>query len=328
MNKEFWKGRNVLVTGCTGLLGYWMTKTLVDAGANVTGIVRDIIPGAPFFKTGLDKRINIVYGTIEDYRLVERAINEHEIECVFHLAAQAIVTTANRSSISTLETNIKGTWNVLEACRLVSTVKRIVVASSDKAYGSHPTLPYTEDFPLQGRHPYDVSKTCTDLICQMYASTYQLPVAITRCGNLYGGGDLQFSRIIPDVMRSIMQNKAPVIRSDGLFSRDYLYVSDAVNGYLMLAEQIEKPEVRGKGFNFGTENPVTVLDLTKRIIAVSGKQNISPVVLGTAKYEIKDQFLSSKKARDVLGWKPLVNLDQGLKETWQWYADFFGGTNH
>lgn len=327
MNKEFWKGRNVLVTGCSGLLGYWLTKSLVENGANVTGIVRDEIPNAPFFKTDLHKRIAIVHGTVEDYQLVERTVNEHEIECVFHLAAQAIVTIANRSPIKTFETNIKGTWNVLEACRNINTVKRVIVASSDKAYGSHTTLPYTEDFPLQGRHPYDASKSCTDLLCQMYANTYQLPVAITRCGNIYGGGDLQFSRIIPDAMRSLLHEKSPVIRSDGLFSRDYIYVMDAVNGYLMLAEQIERSEVRGKAFNFGTENPITVLDLTRKIINISGKTHLQPVVLGTAKYEIKDQYLSAKKAREILGWAPAVHLDEGLRQTWQWYSEFFGGSN-
>lgn len=308
-----WKNKNVFVTGCTGFLGSWLTKELLAKGANVVGLVRDEVPAI------WPNKISVVRGRVEDYKVVERALNEFEINTCFHLAAQAIVTVANRSPLSTFESNIKGTWNILEACRNLEV--NLVVASSDKAYGTHKNLPYTEDFPLKGLHPYDCSKTCSDMLAKTYHNTYDLPVAIARCGNIYGGGDLNFDRIIPATVRSLIFDESPVIRSDGTFVRDYIYVMDAVNGYLKLAENLNK--VKGEAFNFGTEQPISVLDLVKMIIKISNKK-LEPKIMGTAKAEIKEQYLSSKKAKELLNWKQEYSLVDGLEETYKWYSEHFG----
>jgi CDP-glucose 4,6-dehydratase len=319
---SFWKNKNVFITGCTGLLGSWMTKDLIEKGSNVIGLVRDWVPHSNLFRFGLEKKITVVRGALEDYLLLERAINEHEIDTVFHLAAQAIVGTANRNPLSTFETNIRGTWNVLEACRRNQRVKRIVVASSDKAYGEHDTLPYNESYALQGKHPYDVSKSCTDLISHTYFNTYKLPVCITRCGNIYGGGDLNFNRIIPGTVQSALNNERPVIRSDGKFVRDYIYVLDIVNAYLFLAEKMDTVDVHGAAFNFSNDKPVNVKDLVDIILDLMKRQDLEPVVLNEASNEIKYQYLSSEKAKSMLGWSPQYTLEQGLRETIQWYTSY------
>ena len=322
MSDSFWHDRPVLVTGCTGLLGSWLTAALVDAGAAVVGLVRDEVPHSHLRRSGYERRIAIVRGDVTDYALVERALNEYEIETVFHLAAQTIVPIANRAPLSTFETNIKGTWTVLEAARRTPTVARIVVASSDKAYGVHDSLPYTEDAPLLGCYPYDVSKACADLIARAYAATYDLPLAVTRCANLYGGGDLNWSRIFPGTIRSALRGERPVIRSDGTMVRDYLYVRDAVSAYLLLAEQLERPEIRGQAFNFGMDAPRSVLEIVETIIAVVGQPGLEPLILGQASGEIKAQYLGSEKARRMLGWAPVYSLEQGLQETVTWYRAF------
>lgn len=319
--REFWLGKKVFVTGCTGLLGFWLTKELAAVGAEVTGLVRDWVPKANVISTGLAETINIVRGSLEEHPLLVRAINEYEIDTVFHLGAQAIVGTANRNPLSTFETNIRGTWNLLEACRLCPTVKRVVVASSDKAYGSHDTLPYTEDMSMQGRYPYDVSKSCTDLLTQCYFQTYGVPTAITRCGNFYGGGDLNFNRIIPGTVRSVLAGERPIIRSDGMYIRDYIYIRDVVEAYLLLAESMDKPGVAGEAFNFSNELQLTVLALTEKILTLMGSA-LTPMILNEAKGEIKHQYLSSAKARRLLGWSPRWQLDQALQETIAWYTDF------
>lgn len=319
---SFWLDRPTLVTGCTGLLGSWLTSALVDSGAQVVGLIRDEVPHSHLRRSGYQARIAVVRGDVTDYELIERTLNEYEIEVVFHLAAQTTVTVANRAPLSTFETNIKGTWTVLEAARRSPKVRRIVVASSDKAYGSLPTLPYREDMPLRGSHPYDVSKACADLIAQAYAATYDLPVAITRCANLYGGGDLNWNRIVPGTIRSVLRNEPPIVRSDGTPVRDYLYVKDAVRAYLQLAESLDRPEVQGEAFNFGTNRPVTVLEMVRAIIEAAGSPGLEPVILGTASNEIQQQFLDSTKAREVLGWRPRYDLEQGLRETVAWYRDF------
>ncbi|MFZ2456922.1 MAG: GDP-mannose 4,6-dehydratase [Candidatus Altiarchaeia archaeon] len=322
MNNNFWKDRNVFVTGCTGLLGSWTTKYLVEKGANVTGLVRDLVPKSNLNTSGIYDRINIVRGSVEDYSVLERALNEYEIETVFHLAAQTIVTIANRNPLSTFESNIKGTWNLLEACRRAPLVKRIVVASSDKAYGDQEKLPYDEKTPLEGRHPYDVSKSCADLICRVYYETYGLPVCVTRCGNFYGGGDLNFNRIVPDTIRSVLNGKPPVIRSDGSYIRDYFYIEDGAEAYLLLAQKMDDPKIHGEAFNFSNELQISVLDMVNRVLKVMGSDQ-KPVILNQASNEIKHQYLSAKKAREMLGWKPKYTVDAGLKRTVSWYKDFF-----
>jgi CDP-glucose 4,6-dehydratase len=320
---SFWQNRNVFITGCTGLLGAWLTKSLVENGADTVGFVRDEIPDSNLYRFGLEGKISIVRGGIEDYSCLERCINEYEIDTVFHLAAQTIVGTANRNPISTFEANIMGTWNVLEACRRNPTVKRIVIASSDKAYGEHEQLPYTEDYPLQGRHPYDVSKSCTDLIGRTYHKTYGLPVCITRCGNIYGGGDLNFNRIIPGTIQSVINNEKPIIRSDGKFVRDYIYVMDIVQAYLYLAEKMDELEIHGEAFNFSNEQPINVIEIVNKILKLMNRENLHPIILNQASNEIKNQYLSSEKARYLLHWTPECTLDQGLLKTIDWYKDYF-----
>lgn len=319
---SYWLDRPVFVTGCTGVLGSWLTVTLVDSGAVVTGLIRDQVPFSHLSRSGYQDRIHVVHGDVTDYNLVERALNEYEVDTVFHLAAQTIVSIANRAPLSTFNTNIKGTWNVLEAARRLPKVQSIVVASSDKAYGSHDELPYTENAALQGCHPYDVSKVCADRIAHAYATTYNLPVAVTRCANLYGGGDLNWSRLIPGTIRSVLRGERPLIRSDGTLTRDYLYVKDAAAAYLRLAESIEASDVRGEAFNFGLDDPKTVTDVVQAIIDVSNQPTLTPIVLGEAENEIHDQYLDSTKAKRVLGWTPLYSLKEGLRETMMWYRDF------
>lgn len=323
MKDKYWRNKNVFITGCTGLLGSWLVKDLVDRGANITGLIRDWIPKSNLILQGSINKINTVRGDIKDYFLLERVINEYEIDTIFHLAAQTIVGIANRNPLSTFETNIKGTWNLLEACRRSPTVKNIVVASSDKAYGDQDILPYTEDTPLKGTHPYDVSKSCADLLAFTYYKTYNLPVCITRCGNFYGGGDLNFNRIVPGTVRSVLFNEKTVIRSDGSFIRDYIYIRDAVNAYLFLAEKMNKQDIHGEAFNFSNEIQLTVLELTKEILRIMDREDVEPVVLNEATGEIKHQYLSATKAKNTLGWKPKYTLEEGLVETIDWYKEFF-----
>ncbi len=321
--KDFWKDRNVFITGCTGLVGSHLTQTLVEKKANVIGLVRDQVPRSNLVQTGIFDRINIVRGCVEDYFTVERALNEYEIDAVFHLAAQTIVGIANRNPLSTFESNIKGTWCVLEAARRAPTVKRVVVASSDKAYGDQDKLPYDETAPLRGSHPYDVSKSCADLLSSTYYETYKLPVCVTRCGNFYGPGDLNFNRIVPGTVRSILNNEAPVIRSDGSYIRDYFYVKDGALAYLHLAEKMDNAKIHGEAFNFSNELQISVLELTKKILQLMGKEDLQPVILNEAKNEIKHQYLSAKKARTILNWRPKYSIDDALKETIEWYKKFF-----
>lgn len=323
MKDTYWRNKNVFVTGCTGLLGSWLVKDLIDERANVTGLIRDWVPKSNLILQGSVNKTNIVRGDVKDYFLLERALNEYEIDTVFHLAAQTIVSIANRNPLSTFETNLKGTWDVLEACRRTPTVKRVIVASSDKAYGEHEILPYTEDAPLKGTHPYDVSKSCADLLAFTYYHTYNLPVCITRCGNFYGGGDLNFNRIVPGTIRSIIFNERPIIRSDGSFIRDYIYIRDAVNAYLFLSKKMDELDIRGEAFNFSNEIQLTVLELTNEILRLMGREDLKPIILNEVKSEIKHQYLSAAKARNKLGWKPKYTLEEGLIETIDWYKEFF-----
>lgn len=321
---NFWLDRPVFVTGCTGILGSWLTIALVDAGAAVTGLIRDAVPFSHLRRSGYQDRIRVVRGDVTDYELIERALNEYEIDTVFHLAAQTIVPIANRVPLSTFETNIRGTWTVLEAARRVPKIERVIVASSDKAYGAHENLPYTEDIALRGCYPYDVSKACADRIARTYYVTYGLPVAVTRCANLFGGGDLNWSRLVPGTVRSVLRGRRPEIRSDGTLLRDFLYIPDAVAGYLRLAEHTDTPGVSGEAFNFGMDDPKSVIEIVQTIIDVSDRTTLQPLVLGKAKNEIRDQYLDSSKARSLLGWEPEYSLREGLQETLSWYREFFG----
>ncbi len=320
----FWRERPVLVTGCTGLLGSWLTRSLLDHKARVVGFVRDAVPESELVRSETINQITVTNGDITDQTELERVLGEYEIDTIFHLAAQTIVGVANQNPVATFDANIRGTWSVLEAARRSPRVKQVIVASSDKAYGSHDLLPYSESSPLQGRHPYDVSKSCSDLIAQSYATTYGLPVCITRCGNLFGGGDLNWSRIVPGTMRSVVRGERPVIRSDGSYVRDYFYVDDGVEAYLRLAEQLaSRRELTGEAFNFSNEIQVSVADLVREILNVAGRMDIEPEILGEAQHEIRHQYLDATKAREMLGWSPRFSLSSGLTRTWDWYQAFF-----
>lgn len=318
----FFTDRPVFVTGGTGLVGSWLVRRLVEAGADVVCLVRDWVPQSELSRSGTLDKVRVVRGDVRDQALMERALGEYEIDTVIHLAAQTIVGIANRNPVSTFESNIQGTWALLEACRRSPKVKSIVVASSDKAYGDCDKLPYDETTPLEGRHPYDVSKSCSDLIAQMYAKSYGLPVVITRCGNFYGGGDLNWNRIVPGTIRSILRNERPIIRSDGKFIRDYFYVEEGARAYMVLAEKLAKDSsLVGEAFNFSNELQVTVLELVAKIQKAMGS-NLEPDVRNEAGNEIIHQYLSAKKARERLSWAPELSLDEGLVKTVAWYRDF------
>ncbi|OLD63023.1 MAG: sugar dehydratase [Acidobacteria bacterium 13_1_40CM_2_60_7] len=319
-----WLDRPTFVTGATGLLGPWLVKRLTQAGADVVCLIRDWIPDCELVRARLIEKVKVVRGDLCDQSLLERILGEYEIDTVFHLAAQTIVGIANNNPVSTFETNIRGTWALLEACRRSPTVRRILIASSDKAYGDQDELPYNEDTALEGRHPYDVSKSCADLIAKSYAVTFGLPVVVTRCGNFYGGGDLNWNRIVPGTIRSVLRNERPIIRSDGTFLRDYVYVEDGAAAYMLSAERMaQKPELYGEAFNFSNESPVSVLNLVEQIQNLMGSA-LEPVIQDRAKNEIRHQYLSATKAREQLGWKPLFTLDEGLRRTIDWYRTFLG----
>ncbi|MGA9475827.1 MAG: GDP-mannose 4,6-dehydratase [Terriglobales bacterium] len=319
---SFWKDRSVFVTGGTGLLGSWLVAQLMDHGANVVCLVRDWVPQSELVRSRRIEQVKTVRGDVCDRELIERTLGEYEVEVVFHIAAQAIVGIANRNPVSTFSTNIGGTWSVLEACRRSPKVTSVVVASSDKAYGDQERLPYDENMALQGRHPYDVSKSCADMIAQTYAATYNLPVAITRCGNFYGGGDLNWNRVVPGTVRSILRGERPVIRSDGEFVRDYFYIQDGASAYMLLAERlVSNLALRGQAFNFSNESQISVRELVELIL---NKMNSSlrPEILNQASNEIRHQYLSAEKARTLLNWRPQFTLDEGLNRTIAWYREF------
>lgn len=320
---NFWSDRPTFVTGATGLVGGWLVKRLVALGADVVCLIRDWVPQCELARTRLLEQVKVVRGDICDRELLERVLSEYEVQTVIHLAAQTIVGIANRNPISTFETNVRGAWTLLEACRRTAPVQQIIIASSDKAYGNQVKLPYDENMPLQGNHPYDVSKSCADLIAQTYATTYDLPVTITRCGNFYGGGDLNWSRIIPGTIRSILRGQRPIIRSDGQYVRDYFYVEDGVIAYTLLAEKLaEQPQLRGQAFNFSYELPVSVLDIVRRILVLMGS-DLEPEIHSEAGHEIRYQYLSAVKASQLLGWRPCFTFEDGLMRTIEWYRNFF-----
>lgn len=322
---NFWRDRPTFVTGATGLVGGWLVRRLLAAGAEVVCLVRDWAPQSELVRAGMLENVSWVRGDVQDQMLIERILGEYEIDTVVHLAAQTIVPIANRNPMSTFETNIGGTWRLLEVCRRTSTVKQVVVASSDKAYGDQAQLPYDEETPLQGRHPYDVSKSCADLIAQSYAVTYGLPVVITRCGNFYGGGDLNWNRIVPGTIRSVLRGQRPVIRSDGHFVRDYFYVEDGAAAYMLLAEALATDRnLCGRAFNFSNETPITVLCLVEHILKLMNS-NCQPDIRSHANNEIRSQHLSAALAHSALSWQPQFSLEEGLLRTIAWYREFLGG---
>lgn len=317
-----WTDRPVFVTGASGFVGGWAVRRLLDMGAEVVALVRDTVPRSMLFRDGDVSRIKTVQGSLLDAALLTRAINEYEIDTVLHLGAQAIVGVAKENPVETFRTNIEGAWNILEASRS-GKVRQVVIASSDKAYGDSDDLPYREDHPLQGRFPYDCSKSCADLIAQTYLNTYQTPVSIVRCANLFGGGDLNFNRLIPGVIRATLRNEPFVIRSDGKFIRDYLYIRDAVDAYLHLAEAINRGAPQG-AYNFSLEVKLTVQDVVSRVLALMDREDLEPVVMNQASGESREQYIACDKAREVLGWQPNYSLEEGLSETIEWYRQAFG----
>jgi CDP-glucose 4,6-dehydratase len=309
------------------MIGSWLTRRLVDADAYVAALVLDVDPRSELYRSGTVRSVSVVSGRLEDLATVERAIVSHEVDTVFHLGAQTVVSAARRSPLATFETNVRGTWNVLEACRRqMDLVRRVVVASSDKAYGEAPELPYREDMPLNGRQPYEASKACADLATQSFAVTYGLPAAIARCANIYGGGDLNWSRIVPGTIRSLLRGERPVIRSDGTFRRDYMFVSDAVDAYLRLADGLGSDQLVGEVFNFSAESPITVMEMYEAVCEATGFPGTEPLVLDDAPGEIRHQHLSARKAASVLGWSPRINLHDGLRCTAAWYREYFGAS--
>ena len=318
-------GRAVLVTGGTGFIGSWLVGRLLDLGARVTVLVLDHDPASELIRNGRIASCRVVDGRLEEIDDVERALLASEAEVVFHLGAQALVIPALAAPLLTLEANVRGTYNLLEACRRhAKSLSAVVVASSDKAYGDVPVLPYTEEMPVAGRHPYDVSKSCADLLARAYAHTYGLPVTVARCGNVYGGGDLAWSRIVPGTIRSVLRGERPVIRSDGRYTRDYIHVDDVVDAYLSLALATGGAAGSGDVFNFAPGAPASVREIVDLILAILGREDLAPVVLETARAEIRDQALDASRAGRVLGWESRVGLHEGLERTVRWYRAFLG----
>ena len=321
---SFWNGRTAFVTGATGFVGANLAAELVAQGANVVSLQRDEVQPNSLDLLRLRDKLTVINGSVDDLLLMSRILNEYEVDAVFHLAAQALVGAANRSPVSTFESNIRGTYILLEACRNSSTVKRVVVASSDKAYGSHTDLPYTEDFKLNAVFPYDVSKACTDLISQSFAHTFDLPVAVTRSANIYGPADANLSRIIPGTILSVLKGERPIIRSDGTPVRDFIFTDDIVAGYLLLAENIDR--AKGEAFNFGSGEPISMLDLVNSIVTLMGKEkDLTPDILLKTKIEneIDAQYLDSAKVNERFGWTPQVDIKDGLKRTIDWYDKYW-----
>ena len=320
-----WQGRRVLVTGATGLVGSWLVPVLLERGCDVVALVRDADPQSELLRSGALARISVVNGVVEDLATLERALNLHQIDTVFHLAAQTQVRCAYRDPYESFESNVRGTYTVLEACRRRrDLVERVVVASSDKAYGEAEQLPYTESTRLDAKFPYDTSKMCGDLIARSYFETYGLPVTVARCGNIFGGGDLNWDRIVPGTIRSLLKGERPLIRSDGTLIRDYVYAGDVALAYLDLAEQVHRSEVKGQAFNFSAARPLSVLEMVESIGEVMGTR-LAPVIQGVHVAEIRNQYLSSDRAREVLGWRARYSLTEALAETVAWYRAFLGG---
>ncbi len=318
MNKKFWDKKSVLVTGFEGFLGSGLSKTLLTTKAKVIGLDIKTFRRETILCCTDYEKMKVYKGSVTEYKLLHRILRRHSIDVIFHLAAEAIVGSSQENPLKAFESNIRGTWTVLEAARQYNKIRAIVVASSDKAYGSHKKLPYKEDMPLIAKHPYDVSKSCADLIAHSYAHTYGLPVAITRCGNIYGPGDFHFSRIVPDAIRCALSGKTLFMRSNGKYMRDYVYVDDIVSGYMLLAEKLTGSKISGEAFNFSDENPITVLRVVDKVARTTGNK-LRYKILDNAKYEIKNQYLNSRKSKDVLRWHPRHSFAEGINETINWF---------
>ncbi|HBV01192.1 MAG TPA: sugar dehydratase [Candidatus Taylorbacteria bacterium] len=316
--KTFWKGRRALITGANGFLAGWVVKDLLERGASVAALIYQKNPVSIFETEGLNKLCEVIYSDILDFQSMKRILLNHRIETVFHLGAQAICKTALADPIGTLDANIRGTASILEAVRVTNPKIEIIVASSDKAYGIHKKLPYLETFPLHGEFPYEVSKSCADLISQMYFKTYGIPIAIVRCGNLYGGGDSHFSRIFPRTIYRVSRGLRPVIVSGSV--RDYLYVEDAAEGYRLIAENMAR--LKGEAFNIGCAKPVSSAEVIKLILSAMQKSRVKPIYSKNKSDEIQSQYLSSAKLKRAVGWKPKVNLAEGIRRTVSWYQEF------
>jgi CDP-glucose 4,6-dehydratase len=321
-SQSFWRDRPVAVTGATGFLGSHVTRLLSELGAEIVILVRDEVPPTPVVREWRREHVSVVRGDVRDQELLERLLGEYQVDAVLHLAAQTQVQVANRNPVSTFDSNIRGTWALLDACRRTPTVSRVVVASSDKAYGSQPVLPYTEDMPMLAVHPYDVSKACADLIACSYHTAFGVPVSVTRCGNFFGPGDTNWERLVPGTSRSLLRGERPLIRSDGTPTRDYLHVVDGALAYLRVAEAVGQAEVAGEAFNFSTETPLAVKDLVSLLVEASGRSDLEPDVRAVARHEIEHQFLSAEKARRVLGWTPRFTMREALADTYEWYRGF------
>jgi len=325
VKRDFWHDRSVFVTGATGLLGSWLVPELVNRGANVVVLLRDAAPRSRLVAEGWLARVASVHGGLTDVGLMRRALAEYSVDTVFHLGAQTLVGIGKIDPVGTLEANVRGTWLLLEAARQAG-VKQFLMASSDKAYSDSDQLPYREDHPLQGRFPYDVSKSCADLITTMFARTYGLRAWIVRCGNLFGGGDLNYSRLIPGVIQATLRGERFVIRSDGKFVRDFLYVEDAADAYLTLAEKLAADaSLAGEAFNFGLEMRPTMIEVTRKVLALMGRPDLEPIVQNVASAEIREQYLDAGKARSRLAWSPRLGWDEGLKRTIAWYREHLSG---
>ena len=316
MKKEFWDGRNVLVTGAGGFKGSHLVEELSKTDANIISLVRDFDPRSYFETEGLGKKSTVVIGDIKDPVKIADIMSRYDINSVFHLGAQPLVTTALRNPKETLESNIMGTVNVLEAARLYSNATEILVVSSDKAYGPCDKLPYSETERLQGRAPYDVSKSCADLIAQMYAKVFDMPVTVSRCANVFGPGDLNLDRLVPGIMEAVIKGKALNIRSDGKMIREYIYVKDSVDGYMTLLENIDK--TRGEAFNIAGKEILSVIDAVNRVSSALGQQ-VSMNILNKAKAEIGEQYLDGSKIKNLLGWEPETPFDDAVRQTYDWY---------
>jgi CDP-glucose 4,6-dehydratase len=319
---SFWEDRIVFVTGASGLVGGWLTRALLGSGAQVVALVRDSAPRSLLVREGDIENVEVVRGDVSDLTLLRRTMCEYSVATVVHLAAQTIVGVAKLDPVGTLETNVRGTWNVLEAAR--QSGAQVVVASSDKAYGSPESLPYRENHPLRGTSPYDVSKSCADLLCAMYAASFKLPVVVARCGNIFGAGDLNLSRAIPGVILSTIKGERFRIRSDGAFIRDFLYAKDAAAAYMLLAERLSaNASLAGEAFNFSLGVRFSVLDVVQLVLELMNRQDLEPIIENIVTGEIREQFLDSSKAEQMLGWAPVYGMRDGLKETIGWYEQFF-----
>lgn len=322
MTSAFWNGRRVLITGANGFIGAWLSRTLIDLGAQVTGYDKSD-SGALDLHPDVKPRVKIVLGDLTDQAKMEQTLADGQIQTLYHLAAQSNIAIARGGPVPAFESNIRGTWSVLDACRVYGKLETIAVAASNTVYGDHDRHPFDESFALNANHPYSASKACADILARCYAATWGLPIAIARATNTYGGADPNLARIVPGTFLSILRGQQPEIRSDGTPTKGYLYVKDTVNAYRLLGERAAEDAVRGQPVNFHPDKPSSVLELVQTMVNVADRPDLSPRVTGKpGKYEF--EHLTNQRARDVLGWTPQYSLEAGLRETFQWYQAHAG----